>query len=430
MRSVNATAFAVIVLLCFTGAKAKRGLLQEEASAPAPDVSVSGAAPESAPTGSQAPTTVLAASVPIAGPAGGHGSPVATPQSAPASVALPAPAEGPPALGANVAPAPSNPATASVTAAPSQSPAAAPRVSAASEAPAPAPSAITSGSGVIPIVPIIPQSGSMLAPAAAPAFAPLPAPLFAPAVAPVVPPIPIIPPVCSSKPMCRLFVENQLCCQSEGLLTSATYANVRVLCNQPVTLTPECLSIDGPTNFTTLDVLNANTSYSHQYLVNYQESDYYGHVNIDLQRQRNNTAVDCSLNFSPCTFDGILYNTIPMMQDLGFNVTDPMDFAEGYVGCPAYGALDLLQSWGYMRVNSTQCGEQMTGDLPMDFFVSAWQTYDGGFQNNCNVTANLLGLEAFNGTDSVIELEQYDAVTPGAATSQEAAALHVITSGR
>jgi len=86
--------------------------------------------------------------------------------------------------------------------------------------------------------------------------------------------------------MCRLFVENQLCCQSEGLLTSATYANVRVLCNQPVTLTPECLSIDGPTNFTTLDVLNANTSYSHQYLVNYQESDYYGHVNIDLQRQR------------------------------------------------------------------------------------------------------------------------------------------------
>ncbi len=40
-------------------------------------------------------------------------------------------------------------------------------------------------------------------------------------------------------------------------------------------------------------------------------------------------------------------------------------------------AQDLLQSWGYMRVNSTQCGEQMTGDLPMDFFVSAWQTYDG-----------------------------------------------------
>ena len=117
---MNATAFAVIVLLCLTGAKAKRGLLQEEASAPA-DVSVSGAAPESAPTGSQAPTTVLAASVPIAGPAGGPGSPVATPQSAPASIALPAPAEGPPALGANVAFAPSNPATASVTAAPSQS---------------------------------------------------------------------------------------------------------------------------------------------------------------------------------------------------------------------------------------------------------------------------------------------------------------------
>ena len=78
-------------------------------------------------------------------------------------------------------------------------PAAAPTISAAGGAPAPAPSAITSGSGVIPIVPIIPQSASMLAPGPAPAFAPVPAPLFAPAVAPVVAPIPITPPVCSSK---------------------------------------------------------------------------------------------------------------------------------------------------------------------------------------------------------------------------------------
>ena len=120
MRSMNATSFAVILLLCLAGAKAKRGLLQKEASAPAPDVSVSGAAPESAPTGFQAPTTVLSASVPTAGPAGDPGSSVAIPQSAPAAVALPAPAEGPPALGAIVAPAPSNAATASVTAAPSQ----------------------------------------------------------------------------------------------------------------------------------------------------------------------------------------------------------------------------------------------------------------------------------------------------------------------
>lgn len=38
---------------------------------------------------------------------------------------------------------------------------------------------------------------------------------------------------------------------------------------------------------------------------------------------------------------------------------------------------DLLQSWGYMRINNTQCGQQVTGDLPTDFFTSAWQTYDG-----------------------------------------------------
>lgn len=40
------------------------------------------------------------------------------------------------------------------------------------------------------------------------------------------------------------------------------------------------------------------------------------------------------------------------------------------------------------------------------------------------MTANLLSLEVFNGTESIIELEQYDAVTPDAATDQEAAALH------
>lgn len=91
-------------------------------------------------------------------------------------------------------------------------------------------------------------------------------------------------PVC--RPTCRLFVENQLCCQSEGLLTSATYANVRVLCNQPVTLTADCISVDGPSNVTIVDVLNGNPSYSHQYLVNFQGADYYGHVNINLERQR------------------------------------------------------------------------------------------------------------------------------------------------
>ena len=81
-------------------------------------------------------------------------------------------------------------------------------------------------------------------------------------------------------------MENQLCCQSEGLLTSATYASVRVLCNQPVTLTPDCISVDGPSNVTIVDVLNGNPSYSHQFLVNFAESDYYGHVNINLERQR------------------------------------------------------------------------------------------------------------------------------------------------
>ena len=54
---------------------------------------------------------------------------------------------------------------------------------------------------------------------------------------------------------------------------------------------------------------------------------------------RSNAAVSCGLTFAPCTFGGIVHNTVPAIQDLGFNVVDPMDFAEGYIGCPASGAL-------------------------------------------------------------------------------------------
>ena len=99
------------------------------------------------------------------------------------------------------------------------------------------------------------------------------------------------------RPTCRLFVENQLCCQSEGLLTSATYANLRVLCNQPVTLSPDCISVEGPSNVTVLDVLNGNPTYSHQFLVNYEDSDYYGHVNLNLEQQRWDAHV---INLHPC----------------------------------------------------------------------------------------------------------------------------------
>ena len=49
-----------------------------------------------------------------------------------------------------------------------------------------------------------------------------------------------------------------------------------------------------------------------------------------------------------------------------------------------------------------------------------------GFQNACNVTETLFNLEGFNGTADVIELEEYDAITPNAATTQEAAALYQV----
>ena len=45
------------------------------------------------------------------------------------------------------------------------------------------------------------------------------------------------------------------------------------------------------------------------------------------------------------------------------------------------------------------------------------------------MTANLLSLEAFNGTESIIKLEQLDAMTPGAATDEVSAALDTILPG-
>ncbi|KAL3151899.1 hypothetical protein ABBQ38_012860 [Trebouxia sp. C0009 RCD-2024] len=397
MRQTAALALVLLSLLCTFAPTSGRDLMQDtdEGTAAAPDA---GAAPESAPVAAQAP------------------------DSAPALSALPAPLQAPEAVRRADVPAK----------APAQLPAvAAAAAPAPATAPAPAPSQDSSGGAVI-----IPATGGMMAPApaplpapvSAPAPAPAPAPLFAPVPAPAPAPVPapVVPPVCASRPTCRLFVENQLCCQSEGLLTSATYANVRVLCNQPVTLTSDCISVDGPSNVTVLDVLNGNPSYSHQFLVNFADADYYGHVNINLERQRSNSSATCGLTFAPCTYNGSLYKTVPFTQDLGFDVIDTMEFAEGYIGCPAYGVLDLLQSWGYMRINSTQCGQQVTGDLPMNFFASGWETYDSGFQNDCNVTDNLLSLEAFNGTESIIELEARDEMTPG--PDQLSAALDTILS--
>ena len=38
----------------------------------------------------------------------------------------------------------------------------------------------------------------------------------------------------------------------------------------------------------------------------------------------------------------------------------------------------------------------------------------------------MLSLEVFNGTESIMELEQYNAMTPGAATDEESAAFNTI----
>lgn len=116
MRTVHATAFALVSVLCLSGATANRGLLQATASAPAPDFIVSSAASESAPTGSQAPATAAVAMAPTVSQAEGPLTALAFPQSAPASVLLPAPSEAPTAVRADVAPAPANLPTASMAA--------------------------------------------------------------------------------------------------------------------------------------------------------------------------------------------------------------------------------------------------------------------------------------------------------------------------
>ena len=54
---------------------------------------------------------------------------------------------------------------------------------------------------------------------------------------------------------------------------------------------------------------------------------------------RSNSSASCGLTFAPCTYNGSLYSTVPLTQDLGFDVIDPMEFAEGYIGLPASGVL-------------------------------------------------------------------------------------------
>ena len=69
-------------------------------------------------------------------------------------------------------------------------------------------------------------------------------------------------PACGAQPACRLFVENQLCCQNEGLNTGNQDAVLRILCNQPVNITSECLSVGGLTNYGVVDTLQASIGWS------------------------------------------------------------------------------------------------------------------------------------------------------------------------
>ena len=57
-------------------------------------------------------------------------------------------------------------------------------------------------------------------------------------------------------------MENQLCCQNEGLNTGNQDAVLRILCNQPVNITSECLSVGGLTNYGVVDTLQASIGWS------------------------------------------------------------------------------------------------------------------------------------------------------------------------
>ena len=69
-------------------------------------------------------------------------------------------------------------------------------------------------------------------------------------------------PACGAQPTCRLFVENQLCCQNEGLTTGSQDAVLRVLCNQPVNITSDCLSVGGLTSYGVVDTLQVSIGWS------------------------------------------------------------------------------------------------------------------------------------------------------------------------
>ena len=57
-------------------------------------------------------------------------------------------------------------------------------------------------------------------------------------------------------------MENQLCCQNEGLNTGNQDAVLRILCNQPVNITSECLNVGGLTNYGVVDTLQASIGWS------------------------------------------------------------------------------------------------------------------------------------------------------------------------
>jgi len=201
-------------------------------------------------------------------------------------------------------------------------------------------------------------------------------------------PAPISPPQCGVMPQFRLFVEDQLCCENVGALTSQQHAVMKLQCTHAVNYSPKCFNVTGPSNMTAFNQFDDSMrSRYHMAQVNFLDA-YIGNVSIDIEGPRTNASLsaDCGLYITPCLFDGQLVSKVAPVLGTSFTTIDAGDFLD--VSSSLETDINNLDSLVFPNLYYPQaCQQQNVGALNATFFRKDWVTYTTGFTNKCNYTA-------------------------------------------
>lgn len=214
--------------------------------------------------------------------------------------------------------------------------------------------------------------------------------------------------VCGTKPTCRMYVEDALCCKDTNeLVTSRKSSHITIMCTDPIiAVDAGCIFADGPNNVTVSNVFNGagvcGGSNYFRYHVNWEPSEYQvemttyegvawnGTVTIDALggSKAGDDNGQCAFKLvAPCGYEGVAYHNITELEPMQMTVANDPEKTYGFIN-PSNKQVDLnlLDTMSWMDLEKPgQCKTMLNVWLPTDFYEqNVWHTYNEGLQYLCD----------------------------------------------